>query len=130
MPRRAPGSDDFLNNSHVPDPLSEVLAVDGIPVAEQVSWRILIWKRFSNLLGRPFGGRISRYVEVGDAALVMPQDHKAIQHAERGRRYSEEVDGSNLTGVIFQEGPPGLRRRLGMADYVFGDGRFGDRVAE
>ncbi len=42
-------------------------------------------------------------IEVHDLTPVMQQDDEAVQGAERGCWYGEEVDGGNLPAVISAE---------------------------
>ena len=60
----------------------------------------------------------------------MTQNDKDIKDSEGrrgdgGRRPGEEVYRYQLRYMIIKEGTPGLRRRLPMADHVFGDRGLG-----
>src|SRR5215510_2813920 len=48
-------------------------------------------KSFPQLLGSPFGGGMSGDVEVDDAAPVVSQHQKYVQHPETDRRHGKEV---------------------------------------
>jgi len=76
---------------------------------------------------------------VEDLASGVFQDDEAVEdpaagpersRRERGRGHDEEIDGSDLRGVIFQEGPPCHGRFLATAVDVFPDGGGRDGVAE
>ncbi len=47
-----------------------------------------------------------RNVEVDDHAMVVSEDDKAEQNAERRCRYREEVDRHDIANMVVQEGPP------------------------
>src|SRR5262249_52070133 len=63
---------------------------------------------FPQLLGSPFGGGMGGDVEVDDAAPVMSQHQKYVQHLEADRGHREEVHRDHGLDVILQEGFPGL----------------------
>ncbi|KKM67582.1 hypothetical protein LCGC14_1469630, partial [marine sediment metagenome] len=67
---------------------------------------------------------------VDDAATSMPQYQKDVEHSEGDGRDGEEVNRGDLVSVVFQEGPPRLRGRLGVTDHVPGDRGLGHRVAQ
>ena len=92
LPRRVRGTDDFLD-AQVLDAILEPLAVDAIAVTVQVSWRLIERKCLGDLPSRPFGGGMSGDVEVNDAPPVMAENDEAIQHAKRGGRHGEEING-------------------------------------
>lgn len=60
----------------------------------------------------------------------MPEDDKAVEHAERGRRHGEKVAGRQVGNIVAQKRPPSLRRRLAGAHHVLGDGSLGRHVAQ
>ena len=65
-------------------------------------------------------------IEVYDAATLVRQYDKDIEDAEGDRGTGEEFDGSKLVGRVLQEGSPGLRRRFGLSQHVFGDSGLRD----
>ena len=56
----------------------------------------------------------------------MRDDHQAIEQLETDGRHDEHVDGTDIRGVIAQEGFPALRWWPAPSDHVFGDRRLGD----
>src|SRR6266849_5458679 len=66
------------------------------------------------------------YVDVQDAATVMADDEKAVEHVEGKRWYREEVHRGNRLTVIVQKGQPALRRlrTFGCPSHPAGDGGF------
>jgi len=93
LPRRPRGGDYFLD-AHVLHPVTEVPAVDAVPVAKQKTRSFLERKHFDDLLSGPPGSRVCRHIEVDDASTFMLEDHEDVQHAERDRWYREEVGSS------------------------------------
>jgi hypothetical protein len=73
---------------------------------------------------------VGRHIEVENATTVMAQYQKHIKNLETNRRYSEEVNGDHLRGMIFQESAPALRRWLAAARHVFTDAALADVDAE
>ena len=64
-------------------------------------------------------------VEMHNAPAIMSQNKKHVQDPEGHGGYDEEVDGSQLFDVIFQEGPPSLGRRLPKLQHIFRDRSLG-----
>jgi hypothetical protein len=60
-------------------------------------------------------------VEMHNAPAIMRQNKKHVQDPESYGGHYEEVDGSQLPDMIFQERPPGLGRRLPMLVHIFRD---------
>ena len=73
---------------------------------------------------------MGRDVEMNDAPPIMSKHDETVQQLESYGRHDEEVDGCDVADMVFQEGPPGLRRRLAMSAHVLRDGRLGHGVAE
>src|SRR5437879_2759483 len=76
------------------------------------------------LLHGPLLGRVLGHLEVQHAASSMCQYHEHKQNPEGHGRNREEVDGSHLFRMIYQEGSPGLRRRLPVSAQIFGHRRW------
>ena len=55
---------------------------------------------------------------------------KYKQDAKSSGGYGEEIYRNKISYMIIKESTPGLRRRLPIADHVFGDGGFGHTDAE
>jgi hypothetical protein len=102
LPGGSRGTQHFLDTqvSHLSP---EGIAEDGIAVAQQVARQLIKGERFSQLLSAPFCRRMSRHIEVKNAAPVMGQHQKHVKNLETKGGDSEEVDGDQLLGVILQE---------------------------
>ena len=83
------GQDLFY--AHRFDMPSKVVSVDAISITKKVSRRRVPRERLDNLLCRPFGCGILRYVEVHDAAPGMTQDDKDEKQPKLNGRYDKEV---------------------------------------
>jgi hypothetical protein len=129
LPRRARCRQHFAD-AHVSHLSSEVIAEDGIAVAQQVARELVKGKGLPQLLPRPLRGRVGRHIEVQDATSVMGQHHKHVKDLETDRGHREEIDGDQLLGMILQECAPGLRRRLAAAHHVFAHAALTDVDAE
>src|SRR5215510_13441426 len=64
------------------------------------------------------------HIEMYNPPPIVPQDDKAVKESESGGRNNEKVRRRDLTGMIFEEGLPVLRRRLPAFDSILGHGRF------
>ncbi len=107
LPRRAVRGDDFLD-AHVFHTLTEVHAVDPVVISYQEARRFVIREGLDDLLAGPSCGRVGRDVEVNDPTAIMSKDDEAVQQLKTNGRHDEEIDGCDVTDVVFQEGPPGL----------------------
>jgi len=129
LPRRLCSTNDFLD-AHVSDALLKRVAVDAIAVANQEPWHCIVGECLDDLLSRPLGCRMSRYVEMYDASAIVAHDDEGKEYAERSRRHGEEVEGNDVSQVMVQACAPGLRRRLSSSNPVLPDGCFGHHVTE
>ena len=59
------------------------------------------------------------YIEMDDASSLDLQEHKHVEHFEANRGNDKKVNGHDFTGVILEESPPRLGRRLVRFDHVF-----------
>src|SRR5262249_43778788 len=69
---------------------AELTAKDAVAVTKQILRDLVEGKSFPQLLGSPFGGGMGGDVEVDDAAPVVSQHQKYVQHSEADRRHREE----------------------------------------
>src|SRR5664279_1669677 len=69
-------------------------------------------------------------VEMHDPPAVVSQHQEHVQHLKANGRHREEVDRNRGLHVVFQEGPPCLRRRIPTADHVFAHAGLADVNAE
>ena len=60
----------------------ELTAKDTVAIAKQIARDLVERKRLPQLLGSPFGGGMGGDVEVDDAAPVVSQHQKHVQHLE------------------------------------------------
>ena len=120
----------YFADAHVSHLFSEVIAEDGIAVAEQVTQELVEGKSLPQLLSRPLGRRMGGHIAMDNATSVMGQYQKHVKNLETNSRHSEEVDGDQLLGVILQKGAPGLRWRLAAAHHLFADAGLADVYAE
>src|SRR5215467_11123153 len=118
LPRRARCRQNFAD-AHVSHLFSEVIAKDGIAVAQQVARELVKRERFSQLLSGPLRGWVGSPIAVDNATPVMGQHQKHVKNLETDGGHGKEVDGHQLLPLILQEGAPGLRRRFAAAHHVF-----------
>ena len=65
-------------------------------------------------------------VEMHNSPAIMSQNKKHVQELEGHGGNHEEVNRNQLFDVVFQEGPPGLGRRLPMLHHIFRDRGLGN----
>ena len=120
MPRGSRCTKHLLH-AHVVDLSGEVVAKDSIPISQQIAWRRVPGERIAKLLGSPFGGRMSRDVEVHYAPPLMGQHQEHVQNLEADGWHGEEVYRDKLLDVVVEKCPPGLAGRLSLPEHVFAD---------
>ncbi len=103
-----PWRTDDLFDAHVPHAMLKHVAVNTIAITNQKTWRSIIGKRFNDLLSRPLGCRMRRYVEMDNVSAVVTQYHKSEKYAKRRCRDGEEVDGDDVDQMIVEKGAPSL----------------------
>src|SRR5260370_29526479 len=69
-------------------------------------------------------------IEMQDPSTVVSQYQEHVQHLKANGRHREKVDRHRGLHVVFQEGPPCLRRRVSTADHVFAHAGLADINAE
>jgi len=82
-----------------------------VSIPHQILRRRVPRKGFHNLLCSPFRRRIRCHIEMHDLPAVVTEDNQDKQNIECSGRNCEKVHGG-FVHMIFQEGPPGLRRRF------------------
>src|SRR5437773_10121042 len=91
LPGRA-GGDEDLANPHAFHPPYEHVAVDGVPIAEQVLGRCLFREVLDKLLGGPGGGWVVGDVDLDEFSTVVSKDQESEEQAAGEGRDDEEVD--------------------------------------
>jgi hypothetical protein len=109
LPGRS-GSDDHVVNSHVGQAPGEALAVDGIPIAEEISWRGLVWEGLEDLAGGPDCRGMIRHGEAEELAAVMAEHDEGEEEAAGEGGNEKEVDGDDVSGMGGEKGTPRGRR--------------------
>jgi hypothetical protein len=105
---------------------SMTTAIHAIPIANDISWRLLPAIGFGQLTGNPLGARACGHTQPQKLAAGMLQDQKSIQQPKRDRRDYEQIHRRNAVGMIAQKGLPALRRRLPSPRHVFCHGGLPD----
>jgi hypothetical protein len=72
--------------THCSKPLDDDIAIDAIPIANDMSWRLLPAVGFGQLTGNPMGARACGHAQPQKLATGMLQDQKSIQQPKRDRR--------------------------------------------
>jgi len=117
-------------DAQIPDLLGEVSPEDAIPIPQKISRHFLKRERLSKLLSGPLGRRMCGDVEMHDPPAVVSQHQEHVQHLKANGRHREKVDRNRGLHVVFQEGPPCLRRRIPTVDQVFAHAGLADVNAQ
>jgi hypothetical protein len=100
------------------------MAIRGLSVANEVLGRLIPREGFGDLAGDPLSCRVGGDVDPYQLASVMRDYHQTIEQLETDSRNDKQVDGTNVWGMIAQEGFPALRLRTASSDHVLGDSRL------
>src|SRR6266487_3724654 len=112
--------------THCSKPLDDHIAINAIPIANDISWRLLPAVGFGQLTGNPMGVRACGHTQPQKLAAGMLQDQKSIQQPKRDRRDYEQIHRRNAVGMIAQKGLPALRWWLPSPPHVFCHGGLPD----
>src|SRR4029450_6038776 len=129
LPGRPRGDEDRAYSQALPPP-DEHIAVDRVPIAEQVPGRGLFREALDKLVSGPGGGGMVGGVDMDEFSTVVSKDQESEEQLEGEGGHDEEVDSDNLADVCLQERSPrrGWPRR--GAPHVLGNGELGDLIAE
>ena len=105
LPRTLWSSQYFLD-AHMAHTLPKVGAVDTVPIAEEIAWRLVPGTRFDHLLDRPLGRGMLRHVDVDDPPSIVGEDHEHEEHTECNGRHREEIEGYHVLHVSLEERLP------------------------
>src|SRR5262245_17662359 len=86
------------------------IAIDAIPIAHDVSRRLLPAVCLGELMGNPFGARMRGDTQPQKLTAAMLQYQESIQQPKRDRRDNEQIHRRNAVGMIANKGVPALRR--------------------
>jgi hypothetical protein len=73
--------------THCSKPPDDDIVIDAIPIANDISWRLLPTVGFGQLTGNPMGVRACGHTQPQKCAARMLQDQKSIQQPKRERRH-------------------------------------------
>src|SRR2546425_437987 len=128
LPGRSRGDEDLAHRQAL-HPSYEHVAVDGVPIAEQILRRCLFREALDQLVGGPGGGGVVGDVDLDDFSPVVAKDQESEEQVEGEGWDDEEIDGDNVANMRLKEGAPrrGWPRR--EAPHVLGNGEPGDLIA-
>src|SRR5207245_10891203 len=121
LPGRSRGNED-LAQSQAFHPPCEHVAVDGVPIAEQVLGRCLFWEALDKLLSGPGGGGVVGDVDVDEFSTVVAKDQESEEQVEGEGREDGEVDGDNIADMGAEGGEGGRGEWRGEGEQGSGPG--------
>ena len=111
LPRGTGGDNDVLK-AEGRNPSSETLAIDPVPIANDVPGSRRPRQRFDHLLGGPSRRRVSGDVAVPHSPADAAENHEHTQQLAFERRHNCAIDGDHRRKVVAQARPPSLGRRV------------------
>src|SRR5262249_32518985 len=109
---------------------TDVVAVDAIPIANEIPRGIPIGEGLDQLLRRPGCGGMLGHIEMQHLTTTMLQHDEYKQHSHAGRGHGEKINRCDLADVVVQKRLPGLSRRSAECAENSGHRAFGDPYAE
>jgi hypothetical protein len=109
LPRAVRRGKDFLD-THPLHAVPKLLAVDLVVVAEEIGRGGVVGEGVDDLLSSPVGGGMLGDVEVYDPSAMVSEHDKNEEHAQACSGNGEEVEGDEVSHMVVEERPPGLRR--------------------
>jgi len=105
LPGRSRGDEDLAHPQafHPPD---EHIAVDLVPVAEQVLGCCLFQEALDQLVSGPGGGGVVGGVDMDEFSTVVSKDQESEEQVEGQGRNDEEIEGDYVANMCLQEGAP------------------------
>src|SRR5881296_3602490 len=116
LPGAVPCDDDLLN-IHALHAAPKVLSVDLVAVAQEIARCGVVLKGVDDLLSGPVGGGVLGHVEVDDASAMVSEHDKNKEDAQARGWHREEIEGDQITDMVGEERPPGLRRQGAPLQY-------------
>jgi xanthine/CO dehydrogenase XdhC/CoxF family maturation factor len=98
----------LVPDAHGTQSACDDVAVDAIPITDQVLRSFIPGKCLCYLTRDPFCRRIWCDVDPDEVSTVQPNDNEGIEQIEANGRNNEQVHGGDIWGVITQEGAPSL----------------------
>ena len=129
LPGRARGAKHLFDTEAV-HTATEREVIDVVAIAQEIPRGFIPWKCLDHLLCRPLARGVLGDIEVDNLAAFVPQHQEHVEDPKGGCVDGEKVDGYEILGMIVEECPPGLRRRISVPDHVLGDRGLGDIDAE
>ena len=136
LPGRSRGDEDLAHRQALHPPYEHV-AVDGVPIAEQVRGRGLVYvgavssgKLSTSWWAAQAGGGVVGDVDIDEFSTVVSKNQEPEEQAEGERGDNEEVDGDDVTDMRLEEGAPRRGRPRRGAPHVLGNGELGELIAE
>src|SRR5262252_626044 len=121
-----PWRDRPIPDTHCSKPLDDDIAIDAIPIANDISWRLLPAVGFGQLTGNPMGARACGHTQPQKLAAGMLQDQISIQQPKRDRRDYEQIHRRNAVRVIAKKRLPSLGWRTPSPRHVLCNGGLPD----
>src|SRR5260221_14343219 len=97
--------------THCSKPLDDDIAIDAIPIANDISRRLLPAVGLCQLTGNPMGARARGHTQPQKLAARMLQDQKSTQQPKPDARDYEQIHRCQAVTMIAQKELPRLRRR-------------------
>src|ERR1700704_1680170 len=116
--------------AHRSETAQKDFAIDAIPVANNISRRLLPPLCLGQWPGNPFGARMRGYTQPQKLTAAVSQNQNPVQHPKRDGRDQEQVHRCNTVGMIAKKDLPALRRRHPPPRHVLCDRGLPDFDAE
>ena len=107
LPRRAWNA-RLVTYAHSAQTSFEYVAIDAVPVANEICRRLFPAASFSELAGDPFCGRMCGNAYPQHFPAVVPHNQQAIEQSKGEGWNDEQIHCRDAIGMISQKGSPSL----------------------
>ena len=115
----------YLMDPHIFQTLTKYVAIDSIPVSNQMLWSCIPWEGFNDLSARPLCSRICSWIKMEDFPSAVLEDYQDKQNLECHSWDCEKIDRDGVMQVVFQKRFPCLRwRPTSQRSYEVWNGPF------
>src|SRR5258708_38382427 len=103
---------------HCSKPLDDDIAIDAIPITNDISWRLLPAVGFGQLTGDPTGTRACGHTQPQKLTAGIQQESKTIQTPQREGGGNEQKQQPTAPGMIAPKGISPLRTRATSPPHI------------
>jgi hypothetical protein len=112
LPPRASWGDAHVSNAHMPHPLPKGGAVDAVPIAAEIPWRLVPREGVGDLVCGPFRRRMRGDMHGYETPPLVSEHHEHQEPCVGDRWHDQAIQGHQILVVVVEQGRPRRGWRL------------------